>query len=821
MRIDSVSLETSGLGYKVKRDLAERLTTRRNTWRLQTLVVALLVVLFLSGRASAADQANIPPRQDYAEVVPLVRQFIQQQMAEKQLPALSIAIVDRQQIVWAEGFGFTDSENKFPATAETAYRIGSVSKLFTDIAVMQLAERGQISLDAPITTYLPDFHPQNRFGRPITLRQLMSHQSGLLREPPVGNYFDPTEPSLAQTVESLNQTELVYAPETHVKYSNAAIAVVGYLLERRNREPFAAYLKRTVLEPLAMEHSSFEPTPAVTASLPKGKMWTYDGRVFDAPTFQLGMVPAGSMYSTVTDLGRFMTMLLAHGKTSNGEILNPETLDEMWKPQFPNSGGSAFGIGFHLGSLDNHRMVGHDGAIYGFATTLELLPDDKLGAIVVTTKDLANDVTDRVSETALRLVLAYREGRPLALPPSTTPITAELGRAVAGRYGAAGDALDLKYLNGKLTALRATGGYQVELRKLQGDLVVDDILAHGMKIKPMTNAIQIGPKTLQRTEAPKPAPPPDKWRGLIGEYGWDHDTLYVFEKDSRLTALIEWAEYSPLSEIAENVFAFPQYGLYDGEKAVFTRDGDGEATQVRVGGVVFKRRSIGGVAGGIFRIPPVKNIEQLRKQALADQPPAEKGAFRDPDLVELASLDPTIKLDIRYASTNNFLSTPIYSEARAFLQRPAAEAAVRAHRKLKALGYGLLIHDAYRPWYVTKMFWDATPVEKRIFVADPADGSRHNRGCAVDLSLYDLATGKPIEMVGVYDEMSERSYPGYPGGTSLQRWHRELLRHAMEEEGFDVFQFEWWHFDYKDWRTYPIFNLRFDQLAAARPGNRR
>src|SRR5207244_5869749 len=103
-----------------------------------------------------------------------------------------------------------------------------------------------------------------------------------------------------------------------------------------------------------------------------------------------------------------------------------------------------------------------------------------------------------------------------------------------------------------------------------------------------------------------------------------------------------------------------------------------------------------------------------------------------------------------------------------------------------------------------KMFWEATPPDKRIFVADPAQGSRHNRGCAVDLSLYDLATGKPVAMAGVYDEMSERSYPGYPGGTSLQRWHRELLRSAMEQQGFTVYEAEWWHFDYRDWKKYPI-----------------
>jgi D-alanyl-D-alanine dipeptidase len=161
------------------------------------------------------------------------------------------------------------------------------------------------------------------------------------------------------------------------------------------------------------------------------------------------------------------------------------------------------------------------------------------------------------------------------------------------------------------------------------------------------------------------------------------------------------------------------------------------------------------------------------------------------------------------------MGTPFYNSAHAFMQRPAAEAVARAAKRLKSLGYGLLVHDAYRPWYVTKMFWDGTPVDKHLFVADPSEGSRHNRGCAVDITLYDLVTGQPIRMPGGYDEMSDRSYPLYPGGTSLQRWNRDLLRHAMEAEGFTVYQAEWWHFDYKDWRQYRIQNLTFEQLATA------
>jgi len=214
----------------------------------------------------------------------------------------------------------------------------------------------------------------------------------------------------------------------------------------------------------------------------------------------------------------------------------------------------------------------------------------------------------------------------------------------------------------------------------------------------------------------------------------------------------------------------------------------------------------------VFRITPARPIEQLRREALAAQPPQEAGEFRKSDLVDVAKLDPRIKLDIRYATTDNFLSTPVYSSARAFLQRPAAEALLRAERGLAPQGYGLLIFDAYRPWYVTKIFWEATPADKHEFVADPAKGSRHNRGCAVDLTLYDLKTGREIEMTGGYDEMSERSYPNYTGGTAEQRAHRDLLRRAMEAQGFTVYDTEWWHFDYRDWPKYGIGNVPFEGI---------
>ena len=193
-------------------------------------------------------------------------------------------------------------------------------------------------------------------------------------------------------------------------------------------------------------------------------------------------------------------------------------------------------------------------------------------------------------------------------------------------------------------------------------------------------------------------------------------------------------------------------------------------------------------------------------------PPKEPKATRTADLVELVKLDSTVKLDIRYAGSNNFLGKPVYKEARAFLQRPAAEALLAVHKELARSGYGLLIHDGYRPWAITKLFWDMTTGFQREFVADPKTGSKHNRGCAVDLTIYDLATGKVVEMPGGYDEMTPRSYPDYPGGPPEPRAKRDLLRKAMESHGFTVESNEWWHFNYKDWTLYPILDIAFSEI---------
>ena len=289
-------------------------------------------------------------------------------------------------------------------------------------------------------------------------------------------------------------------------------------------------------------------------------------------------------------------------------------------------------------------------------------------------------------------------------------------------------------------------------------------------------------------QQPKPLPAPARLRPLLGEYVHDNQTIIVLENEGKLYALTKGTTQS--REVSINAFS---------------------RNQLTLDSINYQRRPLGPEEGATqLKVKPLRPVPDLIKEALAAQPPQETGDFLPTDLVELTKLDPTIKLDIRYATTNNLFGTVFYSQPRAFLQRAPAEALVRVNQKLKSLGYGLLVHDGYRPWYVTKVFWDATPEDKKIFVADPSRGSRHNRGAAVDLTLYDLRTGKPVEMASTYDETTDRAHPDYPGGTSLQRWHRDLLRRTMEAEGFTVYEAEWWHFDYKDWQRYRIGNQPFE-----------
>lgn len=780
---------------------------------IRSLLFAAVVILPASTTFAADGPAPemVGPAEGYAEVAESLTGFIESEIKRKSIPALSIALVDGDRVVWARGFGTAQQETGRKATAKTVYRVGSISKLLTDVSVMRLVASGKLGLDDDVRRYLPEFSPKNPFGGAITLRQLMSHRSGLVRESPVGSYFDATEPTLATTVASLNDTSLVYAPGTKTKYSNAGVAVAGLVLERATATPFEEYVAADLLKPLGMTSSGFR-RPTDRADVAEGWMWGHDGQRFVAPDFALGTLPAGNLYSSVTDLGRFVSAVLNEGRLDGRQVIEAAVLKEMLTPMGPEDDPRRFGIGFHLSEFEGDRAFGHAGAVYGFATQLKGLPERKLGVVTVCSLDCANGFVARVSDYALSLLRAREEGRTVERPPTGADLEPAEARQVQGRYLSGDDLLDVTEYAGRLYLRH--GSTLREFRRNEDGYAIDDVFGYGPSLAVAAeNKLSYSDKEWERQPDLPPENPPERWNGLIGTYGESHIPLYILEDQGKLWALIEWFHFYPLEEISENEFAFPDYGLYPGERLVFQRDANGVATRVVAASVAFDRVAPNG-PGETFKIAPLRVPEELKQIALASSPPKEAGSFRTPELVDLAGLDPAIKFDIRYATENNFVGSRFYDVPRAFLQRPAADALLRVHRKAENYGLGVLVYDAYRPWYVTKMFWEATPADLRHFVADPAKGSRHNRGAAVDMTLYDRATGRPVETVAGYDEFSTRAYPQFPGGTSRQRWYRHLLRRLMEEEGFAVYEYEWWHFDFGDWRKYPILNVPFDEVTA-------
>jgi D-alanyl-D-alanine dipeptidase len=504
--------------------------------------------------------------------------------------------------------------------------------------------------------------------------------------------------------------------------------------------------------------------------------------------------------------------LLAGGQTADGrEILRAHSLDQMERAAKAgtDNGGRRYAVGFMLSDFQGHRLVSHEGAIYGFVSKFNLLPDDGLGAVAYSTLDSGSSAA-RIADYALQVALAVRDGKPAPPNPTSQPLSAKEALPFVGEYRHDQASVMVRWMND--AAFIETPRLAGRLRRGATGYVMDDYMVPmSLEIDPDGRWLEADGIRYTRAAIRKPAPPTAEIAGLLGDYGWDHETIRAFERDGSLFVRIEWIEYDRMARVTADTWKFPAVSpFYPGEQLQFSRDASGHGTSVALNGIVFPRRNI-------IIDPPAGKLSEtdrtlLRQRALAASPPTETEPHRPADLVSIPSIDPAIKLDVRYATNQNLLGFPLYSKSGAYLQRPAAEALARADQKLHAQGFGIVVFDAYRPWFVTKMFWDGTPAAAHLFVADPSEGSRHNRGEAADISLVDLATGQEVTMTGAYDELSPRSYPLYDGGTSEQRWRRDVLRAALESERFSVYPYEWWHFDFADWKSYGLQNTDMSKL---------
>ncbi|MEX2610407.1 MAG: M15 family metallopeptidase [Gemmatimonadota bacterium] len=767
--------------------------------------------------ASALPPAGVLPLTAQAQVDRADSVFIRHARAELRthgLPAAAISVAATNGPLWSLSWR---GDDQAPLDAATAHRAGPLSELITRMAVHYLGDLGRLPLDSAIAPRLPELRllppdeltlvesPSGRalvaYLPEVTVRMLLEHRAGLPVDAPVGTRPGaPPASSAAQVVASLRGTRLARQPGEPGGPSRAGTIALAAAVEAVSGMPLAPLVREHLLEPLGMVGSALLPeVPWTTASA----AWRRpaDGRLLPAASVPVGAAAALGLVLPIEDAGRLAGALL-HAGPGTVAADRPERADRAV------AAAAAVGRGLEpteLAGMPALRHLGHGG---GASAALLLLPDSGLAAVVLLPVEGAAALAERLAGTALRLALAERGGGQLVVPPATEPVPRAVALQWAGSYRGAERALRLVMAGDGLAAELPE---RVMLR-LRGDTLWIDDPAHPREpLVPLDGGgLGFRGDSLAPLEPVPPRAPPPGWRGLIGEYGSSVDPLGVHEAAGGLRVRLDSRIEHGLQPSGADAFLLVGDGPYAGEVLRVARGTTGAATGVTLSTVAFPRRIAAGPDG--FRIRPRRSIEVLRRDALAATPPREAGDFRTPDLVELRTLNPGIRYDIRYATLNNFMGAVFYRDALAFLQRPAAEALARVNERLRPLGYGLMVFDAYRPWHVTRMFWDATPDDLKEFVADPARGSRHNRGAAVDLTLYHLGTGAPVDMPSGYDEFTERAHADYPGGTALARWHRALLRHAMAAEGFTVYDVEWWHFDYMDWARWPIDNREFQEF---------
>lgn len=734
-----------------------------------------------------------PPPAEWATAALAIEPFVAHYRESLRVPAVAVAMVAFDPVTGASRLAAAG----FGAPADAVFRVGSVGKMAFAVAALRAGEQGIVTLDTPVVRWLPA-GPRHADGTAPTLRQLLAHRGGIVRQAPVGHLQEERDVDLASTVAALAATPLLAAPGERFVYSNAGVALAAGALEWAAGEPFADLMQRLVFAPAGMATASYRHRPDLGERGRTGSPWTYDGRVVPEPAWATGIGPAVDLRCSAVDLARFAGHLL------RGDLLSPATWAAMTRGDRDDGTGAGLGCFVADGTLG--RLVCHEGTVHGSSATLQLWPDAGIAVAVCCDVGNAGAFVGAIAERAARAIAAARRGEVIAADHFPRPVGAEVARQLAGSYRCGAYRVELRAAGGELF-YDPDVGMRTRLRVARdGMLVSDDLLSFGeRRLQPLPDGRLFGHQEHYVRDDDPPAPCPVELLPLLGEYGPDHAVLTVLEQRGRLAVLVDQVVHDIPEPLGGDRYRFPP-GMYDGDDLHFERAADGRVVAAWLGAARLSRQPEPPPGG--FCLEPLRPIAELMQEAGQAAPPgALQHGERASDLVVLTELAPSLRCDLRYATADNFVGAPVYpASAHACLQRPAAQALARVQQALATRGLGLLVFDAYRPWSVTKVFWEATPPALREFVADPAQGSRHNRGCAVDLTLCELATGRPLAMPSGFDEFTPRAAPDYAGGTSAQRWARDLLRAVMGREGFSVNPSEWWHFDHDDWRLYGVGN---------------
>jgi CubicO group peptidase (beta-lactamase class C family) len=395
---------------------------------------------------------TLPASPTLAETTRFIVGWLDHYLATQRLAGISVALIADQQVAWSSGTGWQQRAPFKAATDRTLYRIASISKLFTATAVMQLRDRGLLELDVSLEKYLPQFRIQNPFPHDasITLRQLLTHTSGLPRESAFPYWTEDQFPSQQEMWAALPQQSRVLPTLTQWKYSNLAVALAGEVIERVSGLSYADYLHQFILSPLGMPSTWVGLPPGDHPDRAQGLARRLAGSL-DEPGLEPmvalgGLAAAGDLTSNVLDLARFAMLQLRRGPAGGEQILAGSTLAEMHRVHWLDpSWQFGWGLGFHLARKNGQTWLGHNGAVPGFRSALWLIPEEKIGAVVLANADQALPLM--VAEKILGWAAPVL--RSLMSPPAAhLPVTNK--EAYLGRYRNRWSDLEVIAWQGKL-----------------------------------------------------------------------------------------------------------------------------------------------------------------------------------------------------------------------------------------------------------------------------------------------------------------------------------------------------------------------------------
>lgn len=357
--------------------------------------IALSALLILAS-PTQGESGELAEHPRVADAITLLDLWAEEQRAYRHVPGLALGLVVDQELIWAKGYGVSDLEAKTPVTPGTIFRVGSITKLFTATAVLHLRDAGKLRLDDPVAKHLPWFTVKSSFeGAPeVTVRQLLTHTSGLPREAAFPYWTTHDFPTREQVREAVPGQDAIFAPASRYKYSNLGMALLGEIVAAVSGESWADYLQAHVFSPLGMTSSSAAPADEhfhrmTTAYLRRQG----DGSRGIADYYETrAIAPAANIVSTVEDLARFAALQFRRGAKAGGDqILKASTLDEMHRPHWVRedwSGG--LGLGFRVSRRQGKTLVTHGGWVAGHRSHLLLVPDEKVAVIALTNADDAS-----------------------------------------------------------------------------------------------------------------------------------------------------------------------------------------------------------------------------------------------------------------------------------------------------------------------------------------------------------------------------------------------------------------------------------------------